>query len=149
MAEKTRPHKQDFALIMPLDTRWADNDQYGHLNNAVYYQLFDTAINKFLISNGLLDFKLGGEIFVVAETGCNYFQEVAYPQQVFIGLNIAHLGNSSIRYEMGLFTDRSDSACAAGFFVHVNLNKQDKKPCAIDSQKKAVLERFMRPNLKA
>lgn len=139
-----RPQKNEFALLLPLDTRWADNDQYGHLNNAVYYQLFDTAINKFLLSQNLLDLQNGDDIFVVAETGCRFFQEIAYPEQVLIGLAISHLGNSSLRYALGCFTERSELAYAAGFFVHVNIHKHTREPKRIDAWRREILQPLIR-----
>ena len=139
-----RPQKNEFALLLPLDTRWADNDQYGHLNNAVYYQLFDTAINKFLLSQNLLDLQNGDDIFVVAETGCRFFQEIAYPEQVLIGLAISHLGNSSLRYALGCFTEHSELAYAAGFFVHVNIHKHTREPKQIDAWRREILQPLIR-----
>ena len=135
--------KSDMSYLLSLETRWSDNDQYGHLNNAVYYQLFDTAVNRFLLENSLLDIRHGETIFVVVETGCRYFAEIAYPEQVIVGMQIAHLGRSSIRYEVALFTDGDDTAKAAGHFIHVNIDKNSRKPCPITADKKAVFSHFM------
>ena len=138
----TLPVSSDFAYLLSLETRWADNDQYGHLNNAVYYQLFDTVINRFLLSHQLVDPARGGEIFVVAETGCQFFSEVAYPEQLQIGLSLSHIGTSSLRYQLGLFNSTQDTACATGFFVHVRINRQTRKPVPLTAEMKAVLRRY-------
>jgi len=137
------PVKSDMRYLLPLETRWSDNDQYGHLNNAVYYQLFDTAVNRFLLENSLLDVQSAETIFVVVETACRYFAEIAYPEQVIAGMKIAHLGNSSMRYDVALFTGSDDQAKAAGHFVHVNINRISRKPCPIDDAKREILSQFM------
>ena len=136
------PVSSDFAYLLPLETRWADNDQYGHLNNAVYYQLFDTVINRFLLSHQLVDPARGEEIFVVAETGCRFFSETAYPEQLQIGLSLSHIGSSSLRYQLGLFNSTQDAACATGFFVHVRINRQTRKPVPLTAEMKAVLRPY-------
>jgi acyl-CoA thioester hydrolase len=135
--------KQDMRYLLPLETRWSDNDQYGHLNNAVYYQLFDTAVNRFLLEHNLLDVQSGETIFVVVETGCRYFAEIAYPEQVIAGLTIAHLGTSSLRYNVALFAGTDEQAKAAGHFVHVNISRNSRKPSPIDTAKRAVFSQFM------
>ena len=135
--------KQDMRYLLPLETRWSDNDQYGHLNNAVYYQLFDTAVNRFLLEHNLLDVQSGETIFVVVETGCRYFAEIAYPEPVIAGLTIAHLGTSSLRYDVALFAGADEQAKAAGHFVHVNISRNSRKPSPIDTAKRAVLSQFM------
>ncbi len=143
MAIDNTTTKSDMHYLLPLETRWADNDQYGHLNNAVYFQLFDTAVNRFLLEQNLLDVQSGETIFVVAETGCRYFAEIAYPEQVIAGVKIAHLGTSSMRYDVALFTDADEHAKAGGHFVHVNISRKSRKACPIDAGKRAILSQFM------
>ena len=119
----------DFSV---LQTRWMDNDQYGHMNNAVYYELFDSAVNKFLIETGILDISGANTVFLVVSSGCNYFNEVAYPSDVEIGLSVSRIGSSAVTYEVGLFVAGSDRTAATGTFIHVNVDAKTKRPCAID-----------------
>jgi acyl-CoA thioester hydrolase len=102
-----------------IGTRWADNDAYGHVNNTVYYQWFDTAVNAWLIEAGLLDVATGDPIGLVVETGCRYARPLAYPEPVEVGLAVERLGRSSVRYRLGVFAKGRVEAAAEGFFVHV------------------------------
>ena len=95
----TRKQPPDFSLFpfhLPVQTRWDDNDIYGHLNNTVHYRLFDTAVNCFLIDHHMLDFHQGKTVYLVVETSCTYFAELAYPDELIVGLGVSHLGNSSV-----------------------------------------------------
>ena len=114
-------------------TRWRDNDQYGHMNNAVYYELFDSAVNKFLIDSGILELAQDKTQFLVASSGCDYFTDVAYPSVVDIGLAVCRIGKSSVTYDVGLFQADSDVTAATGVFVHVNVTTDDQRPVAIDA----------------
>lgn len=105
---------------LQLVTRWHDNDAFGHMNNAVPYQLFDTVVNRLLLALGCAQEPDGDSRFVVAETGCRYFAEMAYPDIITGGLNVRHIGRSSLRYDLGLFRNDQDVAAATGFLVHVN-----------------------------
>lgn len=111
-----------------IPTRWMDNDAYGHVNNVVYYSWFDTAVNAWLIEAGLLDIHHGNPIGLVVETGCRYHRSVAFPETITAGLRIARLGNSSIRWEVGLFSAGHDTPAAAGFFVHVYVDRETRRP---------------------
>ena len=113
-------------------TRWRDNDQYGHMNNAVYYELFDSAVNKFLIETGILDMAGANTVFLVASSGCNYFEEVAYPSNVEIGLSVSRLGSSAVTYHLGLFIAGAERTAATGTFIHVNVDAKTRRPCPID-----------------
>jgi acyl-CoA thioester hydrolase len=117
-----------FAHFRALATRWMDNDVYGHINNVVYYSFFDTVVNQFLIEQGLLDVEVGAIIGLVVETQCRYFNPIAFPDVVHAGLRVAHLGNSSVRYELGLFRNDEDSASAQGHFVHVYVDRASNRP---------------------
>jgi len=129
MPERTGPGKRsDYKVFRTVGTRWSDNDIYGHMNNVVHYSLFDTAVNGFLIDNGVLDIKGGGEIFLVVETGCRYHAEMAFPDVVTAGIRVAKLGNSSVRYEIALFRNDEETAAAEGFFVHVNVDRLSRRP---------------------
>ena len=118
----------DYRVWRPIGTRWADNDAYGHVNNTVYYQWFDTAVNGWLIESGLLDVARGDPIGLVAETGCRYARPISYPAPVEIGLAVESLGRSSVRYRLGVFEPGAEAASAEGFFVHVYVGRADRRP---------------------
>ncbi len=111
-----------------ITTRWMDNDVYGHVNNVVYYSFFDTAVNRYLIEAGALDIHAGDVIGLVIETHCNYFAPLAFPQVVDAGLRVAHVGSSSIRYEVGLFAQGEALSAAGGHFVHVYVDRHTRRP---------------------
>ncbi len=135
MAEKaqrpTPARRGAFPHFLEITTRWSDNDAYGHVNNAVYYFYFDTVVNRFLIEQGGLDIKQSPVIGLVVETQCNYFKPVAYPETIHAGLRVAHIGNSSVRYQIGLFRNDDDTAAAQGHFVHVYVDRASSKPVAL------------------
>ena len=111
-----------------VTTRWADNDAYGHVNNTVYYEWFDTVVNAWLIESGLLDIAAGDPIGLVVETGCRYASSLAYPQPVEIGLGVARIGRSSVAYRLGVFPPGSDAPAAEGHFVHVYVGRDSRRP---------------------
>jgi acyl-CoA thioesterase FadM len=114
-----RPTRADYAVWRQVTTRWADDDVYGHLNNATYYELFDTAVNAYLIEATGTDIRSLPVIGVVAETSCRYFREIGFPQPVDTGLAVERIGRSSVVYRIGLFQGESEEAAAEGRFVHV------------------------------
>ncbi|KAB1074241.1 acyl-CoA thioesterase [Methylobacterium planeticum] len=114
-----------------LGTRWGDNDVYGHVNNVVYYAFFDTTVNGCLIASGVLDIAASPVIGLVVETGCRYFAPIAFPDRVTAGVRVAHLGRSSVRYEIGLFREDDDRAAAQGHFVHVYVDRESRRPVAL------------------
>ncbi|UDF37518.1 UNVERIFIED_ORG: acyl-CoA thioesterase [Shinella sp. XGS7] len=129
----SRPQAQGraaFARFVPLSTRWMDNDIYGHLNNVIYYSLFDTAVNQYLIEQGALDIHGGAVIGLVVETHCNFFASLAFPQRIEAGLRVAQLGRSSVRYEIGLFAEGEPLSAACGHFVHVYVERESRRPVA-------------------
>jgi len=130
----------DYRAYRRIATRWQDNDVYGHVNNAVYYGWFDTAVNTHLIEAGVLDIVAGQVIGLVVETGCRYARAVAFPQVVEVGLRVAHVGRSSVRYEIGLFTDGSSDAAAEGFFVHVYVDRANRRPVELAADWRVVLQ---------
>jgi len=117
-----------YPRLQTITTRWMDNDVYGHVNNVVHYSFFDTAVNRWLIEQGALDIHGGAVIGLVVETHCNYFEPIAFPQTVHAGLRVAHLGRSSVRYELGLFADDAPRAAAVGHFVHVYVDRLTRRP---------------------
>ena len=136
--------RSDYAVWRTLATRWADNDVYGHINNAAYYGFFDTAVNSHLIESGVLDIHDGEVIGLVVETGCSYFAPLAYPQDIEIGLRVAHLGNSSVRYELGLFETGQESPAAEGHFVHVYVTREARKPASLPPPMRQILQLLVR-----
>ena len=131
--------RQDYSHFQTLSTRWKDNDLYGHVNNVEYYSYFDTVINAYLIRSGGLDIQAGSVIGVCAESHCKYVEALAFPENVDAGLRVAHLGRSSVRYEIGLFREKSDTAAALGWFVHVFLDRAERKPTPIPDPLRAAL----------
>jgi acyl-CoA thioester hydrolase len=131
--------RDDYRHFRRLQTRWADNDVYGHMNNVVHYSLFDTAVNSWLIEGGHLHPATSDPIGIVAETGCRYHAEMAFPDVVTAGLRVARIGNSSVRYEIGLFRNEADTAAAEGFFVHVHVDRKTRRPAPIPDGLRAAL----------
>ena len=131
--------REYFRHFLPITTRWADNDVYGHVNNVVFYQWFDTVVNQFLISRGTLDIHGGDAIALVVETHCNYFSPVAFPEPITAGLCVVQLGKSSVRYEVGIFRGDDEVASAQGHFVHVYVDRASRQPTAIPPQARALL----------
>ena len=123
--------RQDYRAHRSIQTRWMDNDAYGHVNNVVYYSWFDTAVNALLVEWGLLDIQNGSIIGLVVETGCRYNRSVAFPESVEAGVRIARLGTSSVRWEVGLFTTGHEAPAAEGYFVHVYVDRQTRRPVAL------------------
>lgn len=143
MSEASKPQpetRSGYKAFRTITTRWMDNDAYGHVNNVVYYSWFDTAVNAHLIEQGALDIHEGGTIGLVIETQCNYFAPVAFPQQVEAGLRVARIGNSSVRYEVGLFLAGEPATVAKGHFVHVYVDRATRRPTVLPERLKQVLE---------
>ncbi|GIZ50619.1 thioesterase [Noviherbaspirillum aridicola] len=117
-----------------------DNDAYGHVNNVVYYSWFDTAVNQFLILNGVLDIERSPVIGLVIETQCNYFASVAFPERVVAGVRVTKLGTSSVRYEVGIFREDEETAAAQGHFVHVYVDRATRRPTPLPEPMRKLLE---------
>ena len=131
--------KQNFKYFVPITTRWADNDIYGHINNVAYYSFFDTAVNHFLIHHANLDIHQGQIIGLVVDSGCSYFSPLAYPENITAGVRVIKLGNSSVQYQVGLFKEQEQFASAQGHFVHVYVDRQSRKPQAIEPAMRTAL----------
>lgn len=129
-----------YPRFRPIPTRWADNDIYGHVNNAAYYGFFDTAVNCFLIEEAGLDIHGGSVIGLVVETGCNYFAALAYPETVEAGVRVARIGNSSVTYQIGLFREGEDEPAAQGHFVHVYVDRETRRPVSLPDAMRQALE---------
>ena len=142
MSKRPAPHRAQFKHFETIPTRWNDNDPYGHINNAVYYFIFDTVVNNYLINNQLLKIGESEIIGLVAETGCNYYTPLTYPDPIDVGLSVKKIGNSSIIYEIGLFAPHENTAAAAGHFVHVYVDNDNRTPKALPDNFKQVLSRI-------
>ncbi len=140
---------RDFPVHWPVLTRWADNDMFGHLNNAVYYQLFDTAINGWINTNVTIDPVTIAAQGIVAESGCRYFSELHFPQRLVVGVAVTRLGNSSVTYRLGIFRASEEPAAAAGsaeqkiaalgHWVHVYIDRASRRPVPIPDDIRALL----------
>jgi acyl-CoA thioester hydrolase len=132
MSERPSAEPRDaYPFFSRITTRWMDNDVYGHINNVVYYSFFDTAVNGYLIERGALDIHAGEVIGLVVETHCNFFAPLRFPQFVEAGVRVAHVGTSSVRYEIGLFADEVPTCAASGHFVHVYVDRRTRRPAAL------------------
>lgn len=125
LAPRGREHYRHFTRIT---TRWGDNDAYGHVNNTVYYAWFDTAVNEWLVGQGLLNIAAGDLIALVVETGCRYFAPLSFPQAVDVGIAVERLGSSSVTYRIGVFADGSAAPAAEGHFTHVAVAREGRRP---------------------
>jgi acyl-CoA thioester hydrolase len=138
------PGRADYPHFLAIPTRWMDNDVYGHVNNVVYYSYFDTVINEHLIRAGGLDIHDGRVVGYCVESQCRYLAPLAFPEAIDAGLRVAHLGNSSVRYEIALFRRGEDAPAALGSFVHVFVAREENKPTAIPASIRACLEGLRR-----
>lgn len=139
MSRPTPNSRSAYRHFQTIPTRWMDNDVYGHVNNVVYYAYFDTVVNQFLIERGVLDIEKSKVIGLVVETQCNYFEPIAFPDTVHAGLRVAHLGSSSVRYEIGLFRNGGGHAAAQGHFVHVYVDRAARRSAPVPADMRAAL----------
>jgi acyl-CoA thioester hydrolase len=143
---KVEPKRRgDFRYFQSIGTRWMDNDVYGHVNNVVYYSWFDTVVNQFLVTHGVLDIEHSPVIGLVIETQCNYFAPISFPDQITAGVCVTKLGHSSVRYEVGIFRADEEGASAQGHFVHVYVDRATRKTAAIPADMRALLSSIQIP----
>ncbi len=141
MSDKPQPTRRaDYPHFTTIATRWGDNDAYGHVNNVVYYAYFDTAVNQHLIDRGVLSLANSPVIGLVVDTGCTFFSSISFPDTVHVGVKVAQLGKSSVRYEIGIFRNDADTASAVGRFVHVYVDRASNRPVPIPDAVRAVLQ---------
>lgn len=133
----------DYKQHETITTRWSDNDAYGHINNVTYYSFFDTAVNMWLIETGVLDIQKSPVIGLVVETGCRYFRPLAYPVRITAGVRVAKIGNSSVRYEVGVFGGDDPNAAAEGHFIHVYVSRETGRPVPLPADLRAALETIL------
>jgi acyl-CoA thioester hydrolase len=131
VSKPTPSSRNAYRHFQPIPTRWMDNDVYGHVNNVVYYSYFDTVVNQYLIQQGALDIENSRVVGLVVETGCQYFASIAFPDIVTAGLRVAKVGNSSVRYEIGIFRNEESTASAQGFFIHVYVDRTTRRPAPL------------------
>jgi acyl-CoA thioester hydrolase len=141
----TRPvasTRETFCHFQVIATRWADNDIYGHVNNVVYYSYFDTIVNQYLIEQHVLDIEKSTVIGLVVETQCQYFSPITFPDVVHAGLRVSKLGNSSVRYEIGLFRNDEKTASAQGHFIHVYVDRASRRSVALPDDLRSALQKI-------
>lgn len=133
--------RSDFPVLRSLPTRWSDDDTYGHVNNVVHYALFDTAVNGWLIEASGCDIRTLPAIGLVVETSCRYFAELRFPEVVTAGLALERLGTSSVIYRLALF-GAADEPAAVGRFVHVYVDRDERRPVPVPPQIRTALARL-------
>ena len=141
---KNKPStRDDYIVFSTITTRWFDNDVYGHMNNTIHYQLFDTAVHEYLLKQGILNSKSGSTVFLVVETGCRYYRELAFPDVISAGIKVRKLGFSSVTYDIGLFRGDAVQASAQGYFVHVNVDRVTRRPVNVNDENRDKLKLLM------
>jgi acyl-CoA thioester hydrolase len=142
--EKQIITRQEYPYFLSIATRWMDNDVYGHVNNVQYYSFFDTVIGHYLIHEGGLDFRTDTVIGFAIESQCQYKRAIAYPDVVEAGLRVERIGNSSVRYEIGIFTAGYEEAAATGYFVHVFVDRTSgNRPTPVPEKIRTALEKLL------
>jgi acyl-CoA thioester hydrolase len=135
--------RADYRYFQTITTRWQDNDAFGHVNNVVYYSWIDTAVNMFLIEQGILELGSSESIGVVAETSLRYLREIAYPDPITVGVRVERLGTSSVRYVSAVFRADEEEASAEGFFVHVYVSSASRRPTPIPEAQRVAFQSIM------
>ena len=143
MTRPTPDSRDAYRHFQTIATRWMDNDVYGHVNNVVYYSYFDTVVNQYLIEQRVLDIEKSKVIGLVVETQCHYFGPFIFPDVVHAGLRVAKAGNSSVRYEIGLFRNEEETASAQGYFVHVYVDRASRRSTAVPADMRVALEKLL------
>ena len=144
MAEGEQERRGDYPRFLEIPTRWMDNDIYGHVNNVIYYSYFDTVINQYLIETGGLDIHAGTIIGIAVESQCRFHRSLEFPDVIDAGLRVGRLGNTSVRYEIGLFRRGDEEPAATGHFVHVFVDRESRRPLPIPAAMRAALQRLVR-----
>ena len=140
MIRPTPNNLESYPHRLTIQTRWNDNDIYGHVNNSVYYFYFDTVVNRWLIDNDLLEIGKSEVIGLVVGTSCNFFAPMSFPDNIIAGLRAAKIGSSSVTFEIGLFRNDETTASAQGAFTHVYVDEKTRRPMPISD--------YMRERLK-
>jgi len=143
MSKPTLKNRDQFKFFLPIQTRWADNDIYGHVNNVTYYSYFDTAANSLLIQKTHFDIHQSEIIGLVVDSACSFLQELSFPEIVEVGVAIGKIGNSSLRYELAIFKQGQATAAAQGHFVHVFVDRETRKSSTIPNEMRRILEQYL------
>lgn len=146
MAEGDHERRENYPHFLAIPTRWMDNDVYGHVNNVVYYSYFDTVINRYLVEAGGLDIHAAPVIGIAVESRCRFHRSLAFPDRIDAGLRVGRLGNTSARYEVGLFRAGEAAPAATGHFVHVFVDRESRRPAPIPAPLRAALQRLGLPD---
>ena len=136
--------RDDFVHFIEMPTRWMDNDIYGHVNNVNYYSYFDTAVNRFLIDQGVLNIQMDHIVGFVVDTGCSYFKSLTFPDVVHVGLRVEKIGSSSVRYALALFRNDEANPCAGGHFVHVYVDRRTGLSVPVPDDARTLFQSSMR-----
>ena len=143
---KINPHKKiDYSCFYKLNTRWKDNDVYGHINNVIYYEYFDTAVNLWLIENNLLNFKSGKNVGFIVKSGCDFISPISHPSSLEIWISASAIGTSSVTYKSAVFRNNDNFASAQGFFTHVYVNRSTQKASPISKDFRLKLKDILKP----
>lgn len=134
--------RADYHWFHDITTRWMDNDVFRHVNNVHYFSFFDTAVTYFEMSNDIVDLLDGPVHCVVAEVACRYHSSVAWPDRLRVGVRVARVGGSSVRYELAVFREGEDVAAAEGHFIHVFVERGSQRPTRIPTASRRILEDF-------
>lgn len=143
MTKPVLKNRDQFKFFLDIQTRWADNDIYGHVNNVTYYSYFDTAANALLIQKTGFDIHQSQSIGLVVDSACSFFQELSFPEIIQVGVAIGKIGNTSLRYELAIFKQGQEQASAQGHFVHVFVDRETRKTLPISESTRDVLEKFL------
>ncbi|MFW2160009.1 acyl-CoA thioesterase [Acinetobacter beijerinckii] len=143
MSKPTLKTRDQFKFFLPIQTRWADNDIYGHVNNVTYYSYFDTAANSLLIQKTNFDIHQSEIIGLVVDSACSFLQELSFPEIIEVGVAIGKIGNSSLRYELAIFKQGQATAAAQGHFVHVFVDRENRKSTTIPNEMRKILEQYL------
>ncbi|WP_347019886.1 acyl-CoA thioesterase [Acinetobacter calcoaceticus] len=143
MTKPVLKNRDQFKFFLDIQTRWADNDIYGHVNNVTYYSYFDTAANALLIQKTGFDIHQSQSIGLVVDSACSFFQELSFPEIIQVGVAIGKIGNTSLRYELAIFKQGQEQASAQGHFVHVFVDRETRKTVPISESTCDVLEKFL------
>ncbi len=142
MSNQQSETRDKYLHFMSLQTRWMDNDIFGHVNNVTYYSYFDTVVNSFLIDEGGFDPHGDSIIGVAVETMCSFKKSIAFPDSIDVGLRVGKLGNTSVRYEVGIFRENESEASASGHFIHVFVDRETNQPVPIPVSFRTAFERI-------
>lgn len=145
MTKQAPPSRDRYPHFLQIQTRWMDNDVYGHVNNVIYYSYFDTIVNEYLISSGVLNIAKSDTIGLVAHTECDYFAPITFPDTVYAGLLVSRLGRTSVTYEIALFSNDSKQAAALGNFVHVYVDRKTQRSTVLPEPLQEALQRLVLP----